>query len=282
LRNFAKDYLMVDAFPPNKEVFKNHFGDTNFVAEWYKKLPAWHSQQVGHFEFITSAIGNVSDAGDGTLTLDLCDGRTPGFKTAPCPSEINTPDMLIPGKLSAEMREKVAQAQSAYIKIDVEGLDQAAIDGMRNLLNETRGTYADGKPRYLVDFMMLEFCPDCMEKVQKEKGLPKYDLSTNVAVLESLGFEVFLMGPRYLPLSHGSWLDDYNTFSFSPTNSPLSGSYPSFRELICPGAWCREGNFFAADLFAMRSSQPHATQIKLSLGSCKESREFSMEDPQYA
>jgi len=279
LRNFARDYIMVDGYPGNKYTFEEHFGNPSFVSNWSTWMATYPDKDnMPRFEFLTYALGNASDAGG---ILDLCDGRTPGSPTTPCPANITDVDSMIPGKLSNEMQIRFARAQSAYIKIDVEGMDQAAIDGMRNLLNETRGTYADGRTRYLVDFMMLEFCPSCMEKVQKEKHLEQYDLETLVKLIESLGFEVFLIGPRYLPLSHGSWNESFNAFSYSPQNSPLSANYPGFKELVCPGAWCTEGNLFAADLFVMRSSQPHATQIKLALGACVESREFDLMDPQY-
>merc|ERR1719379_1443025 len=113
---------------------------------------------------------------------------------------------------------------------------------------------------------MLEFCPACQNKVKQQKGLEQLDLQTQVSQLENMGFEVFLIGPRYLPLTHGSWTDDYNIFSQSQDKQPLGGKYPEFQELVCPGPWCRDDiDMFAADLFAMRSSHPRALEIKLLL-----------------
>merc|ERR1719424_295343 len=45
--------------------------------------------------------------------------------------------------------------------------------------------------------LQLHHCPICSK--QREK-LENYDLKTTVKLLEDMGFETFLMGPRYLPL----------------------------------------------------------------------------------
>merc|ERR1719171_659260 len=108
-------------------------------------------------------------------------------------SEQATVDTIIPSHLSAEFAGKFEKAQSAYVKVDVEGMDQKALSGMTELLLQQRGK--PGQDKFLVDFMMLEFCAPCMEKVRKTQGMAKYDLKTMVMTLEALGFEAFLMGP---------------------------------------------------------------------------------------
>merc|ERR1719440_2523846 len=73
---------------------------------------------------------------------------------------------------------------------------------------------------YLVNFMMLEFCAPCMETIRKQNLTTdeKYDLQSFVYTLNSQGFEVFLVGPRYIPLSHENWDDAFNEFAMSPEN----------------------------------------------------------------
>lgn len=280
-RKFAKDFILVDAYPPNKERFHGFFGDGTFLHEWYQEqVKDWpKDKELPHFQFFTNGLSNVNDGS----VLDLCDGNGAShIQAQSCPAEIVTVDSIIPGKLSSELQSRFENARSAYIKMDLEGMDQLAIDGMRGLLNQVRGENEDGTPRYLVNFMMLEFCPSLMVEQRQQKGISQYDLGTQVKLLEDLGFEVFMMGPRYLPLSHGSWLEEFNTFLFGDdSKNPLSDSFPEFASLVCPGPYCRQGDLFAADLFAMRASHPRAVEIKLALGVCSESHEFDLKDKNY-
>lgn len=257
VRKFARDYVLVDAWPANKQSFSLRLGDKTFLSSWYQKqVPNWPSgEDLPQFEMFSNAMSDKSGG-----TFDMCDGNgewKAKLVTAPCPVDILAVDSILPGKLSPALQSRFSQAQSAYIKIDLDGMDQLVIDGMRGLLSELRGTHEDGSPRYLVNFMMLEYCPNCMIETKKNKGFDKYNLGTQVQLLEDLGFEVFIIGPRYLPLSHGSWTEHYNVLS---TMAP---------------------NWGASDLFAMRASHPRATEIKLALGACEESQEFDVQDEQY-
>merc|ERR1719482_2354041 len=111
----------------------------------------------------------------------------------------------------------------------------------------------------------------------------QYNIKTATEFLESIGFETFLMGPRYLPLSHGSWHDDYKVWTENPNNNAGTRlNYPDFPDTVC--WWCQtmDEASFTADVFAIRSSHPHAAEIKLALGACKESKDFDIHDPQYA
>jgi hypothetical protein len=192
-------------------------------------------------------------------------------------------DAIVPGKLSPVFQSKYAQAQSLYVKMDVDGMDQLAFDGMRALVDEVRGTYADGSPRHLVNFMMLEFCPQCIIETRTEKGFSKYDLGTQVELFQSLGFELFLIGPHYIPLSHGSWSEAYNLLFGNPKACPTTMPFDKFKEAAClTSEGCEIDECMeAADLFAMRSSHPRATEIKLALGACDESHDFDLADEQY-
>merc|ERR1719364_190814 len=136
---------------------------------------------------------------------------------------------------------------------------------------------------------MLEFCAPCMEQVRKQQGLEAYDLKTLTATLESLGFEAFIMGPRYLPLTHGSWNEDFVTFSSSTDSQRCNtATYPKFMQLFpeaFPEGKCvdtaEKPDAFTADIFAMRASHPKATEMKVALGACQESHDFDAQDPAY-
>lgn len=256
-RKFAKDYILLDAWPKNKE---SHLqmgqGNKSFNDIWYKEqVVGWPvGKPYPTFDFLSYALSNETNG-----FLDICAGpgrwhlKTMGWDIDPCPVPIVSLDALLPGRLTPVMQTKFAQAESLYLKIDLDGFDQLTIDGGRRFFSEVRGTYPDGTPRYLVNFMMLEFCPTCMVETQQQKGFTEYDLGTNVRLLLSMGFETFLIGPRYIPLSGASWLDAYKT--------------------LIPGG--------TADLFAMRASHPRAAEIKLALGSCAESKDFNILDEQY-
>jgi hypothetical protein len=157
-RRMAKDFIMIDCVPPNKEMSELRLGNETYLSKWYEQLvkkPA--GQPYPGFEFLSYALSNES-AG----SFDICDAsHTWGLKNAdgsarpPCPVDIMRLDAIVPGKLSPVFQSKYAQAQSLYVKMDVDGMDQLAFDGMRALVDEVRGTYADGSPRHLVNFMML-------------------------------------------------------------------------------------------------------------------------------
>jgi len=202
---------------------------------------------------------------------------------AHCTVPIASVDSLIPSKLTSTLQDNFKDASSAFIKIDTEGMDELVIRGMSSLLQEQRGTYEDGSPRYLVNFFQFEYSPLLMSLAKEREGFHEYDLKTVTAFLESIGFESFLIGPRYLPLSNGSWHDDFRTFTEDPRNNDgKKDTYPDFAG-VC-GDWCGEieGPSFTADIFVIRSSHPKATEIKVALGACQESKDFDIKDPQYS
>jgi hypothetical protein len=255
-RKMAKDFILLDAWGANKQSFyEKAFGNQAFKDVWYAEQVSWPAGKAQpNFEFLNFALSNKTEG-----TFDMCQGpgrwhlKGQGFEVPSCPVPIMALDDLIPGKLTPLMQAKFAQAQSLYLKMDVDGMDQLTMDGGKRLLSETRGTYADGKPRHLVNFLMFEMCPFCYNETKAQKGFAEYDLGTTVRLLSSLGFETFVMGPRYIPLSGASWLDEYKT--------------------LIPGG--------TADLFAMRTTNPWSPQIKLALGACTESKDFNINDGQY-
>jgi len=283
-RRFAKDYILVEASPPLRDLFNTRLGD----PFWQQKFLSEQSMRQGaaefkpHFEWLTHVL---SDESGGMLDsfsyqYNWADWKPEQLNTT---AEVATVDSIIPSKLSADFTTRFKQAQSAYVKIDTEGFDEKVLRGMKNLLQEKRG---DG---FLVNFMMLEFCAQCMERVRETYDLDSYDLKTLMQTLEDLGFEAFIIGPRYLPLTHGSWDDQFLDFSQSPESQRCNlAKYPKFKDLFpeaFPEGECTDTeekpDTFSADIFAIRSSFPKAPAIKGALGSCKESGTFSPNDPQY-
>jgi FkbM family methyltransferase len=280
-RDFAKSYIMIEANPIIVEKsLKTRWYNSTWKKVWFEEQAHWQSdEQMPVFQVINQALSNHSDG-----VLDMCQTE-PGMKEngAHCTVPIASVDSLIPSKLTSTLQEQFKDASSAFIKIDTEGMDELVIRGMRSLLEEQRGTYEDGSPRYLVNFFQFEYSPLLMSLAKEREGFHEYDLKTVTAFLESIGFESFLIGPRYLPLSNGSWHDDFRTFTEDPRNNDgKKDTYPDFAG-VC-GDWCGEieGPSFTADIFAIRSSHPKIKEIKVALGACQESKDFDIKDPQYS
>jgi len=215
--------------------------------------------------------------------LDMCQTE-PSFKLkgATCTVPIASVDSLIPSKLAPALQEHFAKAQSAFLKVDTEGMDELVLRGMHALLEEKRGLYQDGSPRYLVNFFQFEYSPYLMKLAKDREGFQEYDLQTTTKFLESIGFETFLIGPRFLPLSHGSWNDEFKKFTEDARNNDgRIDTYPNFVG-VCAD-WCGKlpGPSVTADIFAIRSSHPKIKEIKVALGACQESKDFDPKDPQY-
>jgi len=280
MRRFAKDYIMVEAFPNLKQYFDTRFGN----EDWRRRFLDLHHGQATtwpgaepidpKYEFHNFAI---SDKPGGFL--DTCSFNWGNWTPeTQCKAEMASVDSIIPGRLSKDFADRFARAKSAYIKVDVEGMDQMAVKGMERILQEKRGD------DFLVNFMMLEFCSPCMEAVRNFNNFQEYDLKTFSKTLEDLGFEAFMMGPRYLPLTHGSWDDAYVNFSKSMDGARCNAEkYPKFLEFF-PDSFSADGKtctwpvpnrvIFTTDIFAMRASHPQAAEIKLALGACSESKDF--------
>lgn len=269
---------MVEAAPNLKAepFFASRFGN----ASWRKRFVLQQSTVRGgaiasdpQFEFMNFALSDQSGG-----VLDTCGYQQDLGNTSyiNCTAEMATADSLIPGRLSPEFASRFSEAQSAYVKIDTEGMDEKVLHGMKGLLDEKRGS------GFLVNFLMLEFCTYCSERVRKFHSLPAYDLKTLVQTIESLGFEAFLMGPRYLPLSHGSWDDAFLSFSQDSNNARChTDRYPKFKEIYGDVPCTEEDGVFTSDIFALRASHPKAAEIKVALGACSESQDFNTSDPQY-
>lgn len=280
-RHFAKNYILVDAFKGLLDMFQTRLGNETFKQRWFaEQVPQRLGAEVPNLEFLNVAVSNVSGG-----TLDLCvkdDGMwsTSNNGTA-CPVSKMALDDAIPARLSPATQSAFAAAQNAYVKVDVEGYDQMALEGMAGILQEGRGTYDNGVPRHLVNFIQLELCQSCSEHVKAVEHRADYDVKTLTTFLESMGFETFLMGPRYIPLSHGSFDDKFRDFFRNAANSN-DKKYRAFHNMYCPGYQCgAKANSFTADLFAVRANHPRAAEIKLALGSCQESKDFSLSDAQY-
>jgi hypothetical protein len=282
MRRFAKDYIMIDAYD-FREVHERRFLNPTWrreflsesVASWPGALPVHH-----HFEFLNFAL---SDKAEGSVFI--CgwhpdDKKKTSWNSDKCTVKTATMDSIVPGRLSPKFAQIFANAQSAYVKLDVEGMEQLTLQGMTRLLSEKRDS------DYLVNFMMLEYCTPCVAEVRKQHKMKSaYDLKTLAATLESLGFEAFLMGPRYIPLTHGSWDDDFVKFIHDEANWSCDGErYPMFKQLypeVYKKGSCQMPQTFTGDVFAVRATYPKVADIKVALGSCAESHDFDAEDAQY-
>merc|ERR1719440_204506 len=277
VRNFAKNYVLVEADPGATNLLTGRWGTNSWKQSWYTKQVALkEGEQIPGFEVINKALSNATGA-----VIDMC--RTQGSM---CGDDRNvavaTLDSLVPGALSPAFQQHFQQAQSAFIKVDTEGMDELVMRGMTSLLNEKRGQYGDGSPRFLVNFLMFEYAPTLMKAAREREGIQNYDLETTTKFLESLGFETFLIGPRFLPLTHNSWHAEYKTITEDPRNNAGALlNYPKFDGRLfnhCYHTKCSEmkDSSFTSDVFAIRSSHPRATELKVALGACRESTDFEM------
>lgn len=281
-RHFGKNYIMIEAYEGMKRLFDMRFGDKDWKHRWFSdQVPRKEGARVPDFEFLTLAVASESGG-----VVDFCTNNmwSEMNQNQPCPVEKMAVDDMIPERLSPAFASVFSEAESAYVKIDVEGMDELTLRGMWRLLNEERGKHDNGEPRHLVNFIQFEYSPILVDEWKQKEGLENYDLKTVTSLMESMGFETFLMGPRYLPLSHGSWDDAYKWFTEDPQNSMGGSKYPVFLDMACPGPECPGEpvrNVLSADIFAVRSTHPSATKIKLALGACRESKDFNIDDEQY-
>jgi FkbM family methyltransferase len=278
VRNFAQNYILVEANPHTSQVLLDRWGNLDWKQAWFTQQVPLKGSQFPEFEIITKPLSNHSNG-----VLDMCmTEESMGDTESGCKVPIASVDDLIPAQLSPAFQDVFQKAQSAFIKIDTEGMDELVIRGMKRLLQETRGVYEDTSPRYLVNFLQFEFSPVLMKIAKEREGFHQYDIKSVTKYLESNGFESFLIGPRFLPLSHGSWHDEFRTWTEDPNNNAGTRlNYPEFDDRVC--AWCQtmDKPSFTADVVAIRSSHPRATELKIALGACQESKDFDIRDTQY-
>lgn len=279
VRSFAKNYIMIEANPTTKDVLQKRWGDKQWKHDWFTQQVT-KSGRAPDFELINQALSNHSNG-----TLDMCQTEE-SFRTdrsGECQVSIASIDDLVPAKLTPEFQEHFNQSQSAYIKIDTEGMDELVLRGMSRLLDETRGQHEDGSPRHLVNFLQFEVSPSLMQLAKQREDFQEYDIKSVTQFLESAGFETFLIGPRYLPLSHGSWDDEFMAFTNDPKNNAgKRENYPEFDDRLCSGCAKQDYESFTGDVFAIRASHPRLTELKLALGACQESSDFDMKDSKYS
>jgi FkbM family methyltransferase len=275
VRNFAKHYIMIEANPDIKKVLDERWGNKTWKKTWFtEQFPA---DPAPTFQIINKALSNHSEG-----KLDMCQTE-PSFEGSDsCNVSISSVDKLVPGALNKDFQEHFRQAKSAFIKIDTEGMDELVLRGMKQLLNETRGKNEDGSPRFLVNFFQFEWSPHLSHKAKKREHFKEYDIKTVTTYLEKIGFETFLIGPRYLPLSHGSYDDEFKKFAEDPNNNAgVRENFPNFDDRLCKECNTHDHATFTGDIFAIRASHPRLTELKLALGACQESKDFDMKDLQY-
>jgi len=282
VRNFAKNYILVDGKQGAVDLLNERWGNSEWRSRWFsEQVRLKDGTAMPEFEVITAALGNNSGGMINFCKTEIME--TEETMKGGCEVQVSSVDDVVGKMLTPAFREHVRKAESAFIKIDTEGMDELVLRGMKGLLKEERGKYKDGSRRFLVNFLQFEFAPYLMQQAKDRDEYQHYDIETVTKYLESMGFESFLIGPRFLPMSHGSWDDEFKTFTRDPMNNAgVRLNYPDFDDRVC--AWCStmSGPSFTADVFAMRSSHPRAAEMKVALGACKESVDFRMKDPQYS
>jgi len=279
VRHFSKSYIMIDANPVVNDIAKTRWGNRTWRRRWFVNQVDMKAGAVDpSFEIVDAALSHE----DG-LIMNLC-MTEPSLTDDPsgCSPTTTTVDAALENRLSSKFKKAVQKAKSMFVKIDAEGMDEMIIRGMKNLLNEVRGVHENGTPAYLVNFMQVEIAPALMDIAKQRDGMDAYDIKTMTQLLESLGFEAFLIGPRYIPLSNGSLTDEILSFlGESDNNANVRVNFPKFTSPVCPWCGSQETATFTGDVLAIRSSHPRAQEIKLALGACKESRDFDIQDKQY-
>jgi len=279
VRNFAKNYILIEANGATLNSARNRWGNEVWKKQWFaEQVQSKDGLPTPSFELINAALSNKTGGKVNMCATEASMIHNP----AGCAVPVVTTDDLLEQRLTPKFKKTFKDAKSAFIKVDTEGMDELVFRGMSKLLEEVRGTYANGKPRHLVNFIQFEFCPRLMETVREREGLSNYNLKTFAKVLEEQGFEAFLIGPRFLPLTHGGWHDEYLKATSDPENNAgILTNYPTFDSPMCP--WCgdAEGPTFVSDLFAIRSTYPRIAEMKRALGACAESDDFDIRDPQY-
>lgn len=272
VRNFANHYIMIEAQPNLAQLLRDRWNNDEWKQVWFtEQAPPPMDEEVPQFEVIHAALSNNSLG-----MIDLCTTEE-GLAETGCNVSVSTVDSLVPGNLTPAFQEIYEVAHSAFLKIDTEGMDELVLRGMPLLLGETRGRYDYGTRRYLVNFFQFEYSPYLNRRAKKREHFSKYDLKTVTQYLESVGFATFLIGPRFLPLSHGSWDDKFMNVTQNPSNNAGKRlNYPKFGG-VC-GDWCAEISepSFTSDIFAIRTTHPRFTELKVALGACKESQDFDI------
>lgn len=274
IRKFAKNYIMIEAAPSTVDILKTRWGNDAWLQRWFtEQVSLPEGEPRPNFEIINQALSN------GPGVLDLCQTEW-SLSFTGCNVSIASVDSIIPSSLTPGFQAVLQNAQTAFIKVDTEGMDELVLKGMTNLLNEQRGVNEDGTPRFLVNFLQFEYSPLLKNAAKAREGFPNYDLKTVTEFLESVGFESFLIGPRFLPLSHGSWDDEFARFTEDPVNNMgRLENYPNFDRRIAN--WCYQEDCttsskpsFTSDVFAIRATHPRAADLKVALGACQESSDF--------
>lgn len=301
-RSLAKDFILIDADPGWRGFFyESKLGNAAVAEQFFNEhVPKFAGSRPAKYEYLSFVTSNLTTGKvpspyckcrNGSSDYEKCSSDAPE-----CQIERSRTDDIIPQRLSSEFQALYAEAQSMFVKIDAEGYDGLVLAGMPRLLSEMRGYYRDGKPRYLVDFVYLEFSMVMMNQAAEREHLTNYDLNFLRSMMEAQGFELFLIGPRYLPISGSSWSESFNEFYKSPQGMGVmtDPQNKKLAELMCqPRGWiacpaggevdCKAGGTGSvnclpacADIFAIRSSHPFAAEIKLALGACTESRDTDL------
>ena len=293
-RHVARDFILVEA---NSDLVQRRlqprWGSPDFVGQF---LDAYASNGAAvrrrpdsprpRFDVVEAAASRAAGHEIDMCVIEPAFGQGPRGQ-AGCLSNTTTVDAVLQSKLSPSFRSVYETAQSMLVRVSTEGMDGLVLQGMRDLLQARRGQYADGRPRYLVNVLQFEYNPALMRLVRGREGLAlsEYSLRNVTKLLEQQGFETFLVGPRYLPLSHGAWDDRFEEFTGDARNNDgIRKSYPGFHSLIC--AWCeslgeRNVTSMTSDVLAIRADSPRASYLKRGLGACAESRDFDPADSQY-
>jgi len=280
VRHFARNYILVEANDVTAKVLNDRWTSNSWKRKWFlEQVPVMQYNFTPNFEIHTAALSNTNGE-----YLNAC--LTQSYmqnSSNECEVKTKTLDELVQNDISPEFREMLSAAHSAFIKIDTEGMDELVLQGMSHLLSETRGKYHNGDPHFLVNFIQYQVAPAQVEIAREREDISEYSIQTVTEYLEKHGFESFLIGPRFLPLSALASNSDFLSFIADPQNNAgVRTNFPEFDGSICPLCAAQESASFAANVLAIRSTHPYSAKMKLALGACRESTDFYMTDPQYS
>lgn len=158
-------------------------------------------------------------------------------------------DDVIPLELTPPLRMRWESAQSVFLKVDTEGMDELVLRGFDAALSKRRG-------KSIVQLVQLEFSPAQMREVNPD--VAEYNLNSTRAYLEAKGFAVFWIGPNFVPLTHGAWTDKYLALAQQKPETLLGPEMA--------------GRKMATDLLAIREDYPLLPKLRQLLGSCAPKR----------
>lgn len=288
-RNFARTYVMIEANSNKASSLRNRWYNQDYRSNWFGHQYGFVPPSMGASEkfkaqpnilVMHSALSHM----DGHKMNMCINEPSMAENTDGCSPSSVTFDSMYQTQVPRVFRNLMSRATSSYIRLSAGGMDQMILEGMAEYLGATRGNYTNGEPRHLVNFIQVKVNPSTMQMTQSQEDFKDYNLKTMVKQLAGLGFVSFLMGPRYIQLSHGAWSDKFLDYLGNPSKSrDASKQLPDLSAAKCH--WCKQASKEDAtrsfEILAIRNSYPDLQKLKLALGACSESHDFTLQDKEY-